>query len=205
MQATNAERKLIPAICYEEIDRSARSYIRQRVTKLVGKLGFTISDCEDIEQEIVISLHQLLRLYDPARGSVEQFINKVMTSRIRNIVRQRVAHKRDFRKIAFSLDSTLHEEDDGLVGSSIDALNVAGARGGQIEAGSYTQDQLDLKIAVDQAMEKLPPHLVRLCEALKRGNVSSAARELGISRRSVMRQIDMIQSLFDIWLPLDEV
>ncbi|MCL4499291.1 MAG: sigma-70 family RNA polymerase sigma factor [Chloroflexi bacterium] len=202
MQTTNAGREPTrlalerdttgSTVSYEEIERSARDYIRQRVAKLVGKCGFTMSDCEDIEQEIMISLCEQLRLYDPGRGSVEQFINKVATSRIRNIVRQQIACKRDFRMIAFSLDSILRDE-DGPVGCSTDALNAPGF-------GYYTQDQLDLKIALEQAMDELPLYLVRLCEALKRGSISAAARELGISRRTARRRMEELRDFLDTFL-----
>lgn len=178
----------------------ARDYVRRRVRRLIGRFGFTVSDCEDMEQEVLIFIMGRMRLFDPERGSIEQFVSKAATSRIRNIVRDRIAKKRDVRMEVYSLDA---KPEDPESDSPIDMIDARDVRPFGDDTAYYSADELDRMIIVDQAIDQLPPDLARLCRVLKRGNVSDAAEELGTSRKSVYRQIERVRALFCIWLAED--
>ena len=177
-------------------DRFARGHVRHRVAKLVRTLGLPESDCEDLEQEVLVFVYQRLRQFNPSRGSIEAFTNTVVTSKIRNLIDQQTAKMRDFRLIGFSFDETVQT----LEGDCVDRKELTDAQivienRGDVE--SYTRDQIDLKVDMDRVIDKLPAKLADLCNALKHGNATDAAEELGISRREATRRIHRLRSIFE--------
>ena len=53
---------------YKGIDEYAVRIIKYKARQLVGRVGFTESDREDLEQEMILDLLQRLPKYDPARA-----------------------------------------------------------------------------------------------------------------------------------------
>lgn len=184
-------------------DRFARGHVRGRIAKLVRTLGLPESDRDDLEQEVLVFVYQRLRQFNPSCGSIEAFTNKVVTSKVCNLIDQLTAKKRDFRLIAFSFDETVRT----LEGDCVDRKELTDAQimiqnRGDIE--SYTRDQIERKVDMDRIINKLPAELADVCNALKRGNATDAARELGISRREVTRRISKLRSIFgQYWVETD--
>ena len=184
-------------------DRFARGHVRGRVAKLVRTLGLPESDRDDLEQEVLVFVYQRLRQFNPSCGSIEAFTNKVVTSKVCNLIDQLTAKKRDFRLIDFSFDETVRT----LEGDYVDRKELTDAQiviqnRGDIE--SYTRDQIERKVDMDRIINKLPAELADVCNALKRGNATDAARELGISRREVTRRISKLRSIFEqYWAEAD--
>lgn len=179
-----------------EFDRFARGHVRCRVAKLVRTLGLPESDREDLEQEVLVFVYTRLQQFDPSRGTIEAFTNKIVTSKIRNLIDRRHALMREITHAVFSLDDfvQLSEREYCTRNEMTDAQVGIQNRG---ELGSYTREQLDLKVDMDRVIEKLPANLAQLCNALKHGNPTDAARELGINRREVTRQIHRLRGIFE--------
>src|SRR6266581_2571066 len=79
------------------IDPAARALIRHKVSRLIGRHGFTASDREDLEQELALQAHIAAAKYDPTRGSPTAFYATVLTNKVKSVVAAAKAQKRDHR------------------------------------------------------------------------------------------------------------
>ncbi len=181
---------------FEGLDSYSVNLIHYKSRRLIGYLGMTESDREDIEQDLAIHLRQNLSKHDPARGSVKTFINCVLDNRIRAIIKSRSSSVFDCRTHAYSLDTVVQDEDaDAMTrGDMLDADEYQMALG---NAGRPTIETIELRIDVERAVASLPPDMREVCMLLSRTTVAAAARELGISRAKlydIMRRLrDMLR------------
>ena len=89
---------------YEGIDEYAVRIIKYKARQLVGRVGFTESDREDLEQEMMLDLLQRLPKYNPDRAQRNTFIARVVEHKIATIIEARKAGLRDYRLCRCSLD-----------------------------------------------------------------------------------------------------
>jgi DNA-directed RNA polymerase specialized sigma24 family protein len=86
------------------LDPYVTNLIRRKSRLLVGGTGFTVSDRDDIEQELRCGLLQRSRSYDPTRMAWHAFVRMVVARLVANLLRDRMAVKRDPRRVR-SLDA----------------------------------------------------------------------------------------------------
>jgi DNA-directed RNA polymerase specialized sigma24 family protein len=89
---------------YEGIDEYAVRIIKYKARQLVGRVGFTESDREDLEQEMLMDLLQRLPKYNPDRAQRNTFIARVVEHKIATIIEARKAGLRDYRLCRCSLN-----------------------------------------------------------------------------------------------------
>jgi len=164
------------------IDGFAAERIRIKARQLVGKGGFTESDVDDIEQELRLDLLKRFPDYDAARGSWEGFISGVLDHRIGSLVASRMAEKRDWRRVAFSLNEMIPD------GEGEEVERVATMPADEPEANIRA-----LAFDLAKALADLPPKLRRLCKNLQDTNITEIAREEGVSRKTVYGWIKKIR------------
>jgi len=63
---------------YQGIDDYAVQLIKYKARQLVGRVGFTESDREDLEQEMVLDLLRRLPKFDPKRAGRNTFIARIV-------------------------------------------------------------------------------------------------------------------------------
>ena len=93
------------------IDLSAAGLIRFKARQLVGKAGFTASDREDIEQELILDLLRRLPKYDPKRAQRNTFIARVVEHRVATLIAAQKAGIRDYWRCRCSLNDRFEDED----------------------------------------------------------------------------------------------
>ena len=98
---------------YDDIDPYAVEIIRLKARQLVGQAGFTASDRDDLEQELILDLLRRLPKYDPSRAKRNTFIARVVEHKIANLIEAQTAHKRDYRRCPCSLNERFEDEDEG--------------------------------------------------------------------------------------------
>jgi RNA polymerase sigma-70 factor (ECF subfamily) len=162
------------------LDRFARGIIRRKVQLLVGRAGFTKQDRQDLEQELVLRLLQSLDLFDPEQAHPNVFITTVIERAVAMILRQRRAKKRH-----------------GGVQSLDQGRENAGDSSEPIDPRPTEQEALDLATDLAEVLAKLPDDLRALAERLKSQSLSQAARDLGVPRSTLQRQVQRLRRCFE--------
>jgi len=181
---------------YEGIDEYAVQIIKFKARQLVGRVGFTESDREDLEQEMILDLLQRLPKYNPDRAQRNTFIARVVEHKIATIIEARKAGLRDYRLCNCSLNERLEDEEGGSVErmETIDQEDYLRLTAGLSRS---TAELRDLSIDVRQAIEKLPPELGALCRRLNVNTITELSRDTGIPRGTIYESIKKLRSILE--------
>ena len=180
----------------EGIDEYAVQIIKFKAKQLVGRVGLTDSDREDLEQEMILDLLQRLPKYNPDRAQRNTFIARVVEHKIATIIEARKAGLRDYRLCNCSLNEHLEDEEGGSVErmETIDQEDYLRLTG---KLSRSTAELRDLSIDVRQAIEKLPPELRELCRRLDTDTVTEISRDTGIPRGTIYESIKKLRAIFE--------
>ena len=181
---------------FEDVDERSRWLIRQKAEQLVGHYGFTESDVEDIEQDLVIHLMLRLRSYNPSRGARATFVQSVVENKIRSIRKEdRQSGSYDHRLVGKSLDEPVAADDDtSLVFGDTLSSDSTGPRNNR---GHLSEsEQSDLRIDIGRALSEMTPELRELCARLTESNVADIARETGIPRHRLQWMRTRVRQIF---------
>ncbi|MEN6358245.1 MAG: hypothetical protein ABFD83_14325 [Armatimonadota bacterium] len=179
---------------FEGLDGYSVHLIRYKAQRLIGYLGLTESDREDIEQDLAIHLRQNLPKHDASRGSLKTFINCVLDNRVKAIIKSRSCSTLDVRMHAYSIDAAAESArfDEFTMADILDTDDY------QIMLGNVNRtliEMVELRIDVRRAVSSLPEDLQKVCKLLSYTTVTAAARELGIKRSKLY---EMMRRLRDI-------
>jgi len=161
--------------------------IRNLAISMTRTKGFSISDQEDIEQELVIRLMARLPKYDPSKASLETFIQHVLVNLASNMIRDRRALKN-------GVDVTVNLEDPvSSPGEEpcrlLDVLDPdeSGLLGGV--APRTEEEQIQVRIDTEKLISVLPPELQEICYMLQDTSVAEIAIALGRHRTTIHKRI----------------
>lgn len=157
-----------------------KSLIECKARSLVGKAGYKPDDIKDIEQDLIQDLLERLPKFDPAKASINTFADRVVGRRICNLLRDRQAAVRDWRREAFSLDEEIETEEGSttrLEFFSQDKVDLLTERCDRREV-----ERAHLQLDLEAALAGLTPELRQIAEMLMTQSVAEVARELGIPR-----------------------
>jgi RNA polymerase sigma-70 factor (ECF subfamily) len=182
---------------YEGIDEYAIRLIRKKAGQLVGKVGFTEADREDLEQELIIDLLQRLSKFNPNRANRKTFITRVVTNRVATLIELQKTDRRNYRLYSDSLNDYIDIGGGDLVEREV-----------TIASDEYLQNTgrcsrplrelEELSLDIERIIAKLPPKTRNLCERLKREKtISDVAREMGITRETVYQSIKELRKSFE--------
>lgn len=161
--------------------------IRYKARQLTQKLGFSPSDQEDIEHELLITVLERWPAFDSTRASARTFMARVVASKAASLVRVSQAAKRGVRQ------STSPNGDATNGACEFDEEQARARRG--IHSRSEV-DAVSLRLDVAGVVADLPNDLRRLCEHLLRESVSEAARSSGQHRTTLYRAISDVRKRF---------
>ncbi|MDD5698776.1 MAG: sigma factor, partial [Victivallaceae bacterium] len=122
--------------------------------RMIGKYGLTESDLPDLEQELVCTGLKMMARFDPGKSKENTFIARVVESKVLDLINQRQAECRDWRKCRDSLNRTVTLLDVGVI-EKIETLEC-----------EQNSDPL-LILDVTLILERLPPDLREICEIMK--------------------------------------
>jgi RNA polymerase sigma-70 factor (ECF subfamily) len=181
---------------YEGIDNYAVRLIKNKARQLIGLAGFTESDREDIEQEMLLDLLRRLPKFDPRRAQRSTFIARIIEHKIATLIEAQEAAVRDYRKRAFSLNEEMKDGDGATV-----------ERGDTFDQDCYLRrtDQVsnstclahDLSIDLRVFLAALPPELRTLCEQLAGESVADLVRRTGTPRSTIYESIKKLRRLLE--------
>ena len=181
---------------YEGIDDYAVQIIKHKARQLVGRVGFTESDRDDLEQDMMLDLLRRLPKYNPARAQRNTFIARVVEHRVATIIEARKAGIRDYRLCNCSLNDHLEDEE----GSSVERVETTDQEDYLLRTSKLSRPAAelhDLSLDVHKVMEQLPPKLRELCRCLMTDTVTRISRETGIPRGTIYEFIRKLRVIFE--------
>lgn len=168
--------------------------IKHNARKLAGTNGFTESDTEDIEQELVLDLLRRLPRFDERRSGRRTFISRLVENRIRTMIKHQTAKRRDYRRTVGSLDETV-DPHDGDSDSRLDQCSSDQGEHSLVSQLLTSEQRLDLRIDIRGLLERLPPEQRTICLLLMEGERAvTVADLLGISRSTLYERISLLRT-----------
>jgi DNA-directed RNA polymerase specialized sigma24 family protein len=169
-----------------DIPECARGIIYYKSRQLIGSYGFTISDLDDIRQELAVDLWLRLPGFDPTRASLRTFVTRVVSNKIASIIEMRTSKTRNVAMCPYSLNDLVYADD----GSVVERGDLLGGIDAELELA-------DLRMDVARVMKKLTPAQRQVCALLSTDNKSLAAAATGVSRSSMYRAVKAIRPVFE--------
>lgn len=162
--------------------------IRIKARQLCRRSDFSRSDYDDIRQSMRLYLLEKAHLFDPVRGNLEAFVTNAINTWVGMELRYRERDKRRESYKAVSLEGTPVECNGDVTTLGQVLLEEDGRRLTQTDPQSPVE-QLELREAVQHAMQNVQPEdRAILIHAAEHG-VASAARAFGQSRRQVLNAL----------------
>jgi len=179
-----------------EIGDYAAKLIRCKARQLVGKAGFTWDDVEDLEQEMTLDLLLRLPKFDPDKAAHTTFVARVTERKISKLLRDRKRERRDFRRIARSLNDPIEDGE----GESTERAYTIDQDEVDIRMGHRhcsREEEAHLRLDVSLVVSGLPEDLREIAKRLQTETITEAAKSLGIPRSTLYGKIDRLKLLFE--------
>lgn len=174
----------------------AARYVRRKAKQLVGKAGLTVSDQEDIQQDLTVKILEAAPKFDPSVSHWNAFVATIVERYAANLLRDPRAQKRCPRRHC-SLNTIVDYDETGLPITLGDTLveHVHDQRHctesiDDIEAFERLED-------IATVLAQLPDDLRDICERLQHDSISQVARDLDIPRTTLWRRIQQIRQHFE--------
>lgn len=173
---------------YPGIDPRIVACIRHHAGRVYGRI--VGMDVEDIEQELMLRVHQRLPQYDPSRSSLRTFTDRIARSCIASLLEASQAKKRGAGLEVLSSDwVTSH-------GKNVVTGTCDGLEPDQV-VGFCSEPYLNLRTDLWRAFDQLPAMLRTCFLALFDNSVADAARRTGASRSSTYHRIAELRAQFE--------
>ncbi len=153
--------------------------IRYKARQLIGRVGFTKSDHQDLEQKMVFDPLRRLPKFKPERAQRNTFIARVVEHKVATIIETQKAGMRDYRLCPCSLSDRFESEEGGSV-ERIDTIYQDDYLQRTGKLSRPISDLRGLSIDVRSVVEKLPPELRELCKRLQVESATDISRDTGI-------------------------
>lgn len=167
---------------HEQLTKYTLTLVQCKARQLVGKAGYTWDDIADIEQDLIKSLLACMPQFDPAKAKLNTFVDRVVGSRIVDLLRRRNAEIRNRGREAFSLDEEIETENGSVAISETVSQDEIDLR-----TGRYNRPETErahLQSDLNAVVAGLPPELRKVADMLRAQSIAEVARELGIPRRT---------------------
>lgn len=170
--------------CDDVVNEYAQTLIRVKAKQLVRQPGFSRSDQEDIQQDLMVHLLSQADHFDPQRGSINTFIARVVDSGVAMLVRDRGRLKRCPEEgVEIESLETMVDQNGGAPAPLWSLVSHADLRR-RTGVDSLTEAQVyELAEAVSEVCESLPRELQEVCRSLLVRNRAETERVLKLSRR----------------------
>lgn len=157
------------------IDDYALARIDYRVRQLAERFNLPQDQQEACRHDMVVELLSAFRRFNPDKAKRETFINRVLDLFVKYTTRVRCTHRRR------PSDNPIHFDD--IAPGYQPVINDPPT--GQIDE----QGRCELRIDMDAAVARMPSRLRRVCRLLMKFDPAEAAKQLGICRQSIYRNI----------------
>lgn len=167
---------------HEHLTKYTKTLVQCKARQLVGKAGFTQDDIEDLEQDLTRHLLACLPQFDPAKAKLNTFADRVVGSRMVDLLRRRSAETRNRGREAFSLNQMIVSGN-----GSVEIIETVSQDEIELRTGRYNRpaaERAHLAMDLNAVLGSLSPELRQVAAMLQSQSVAEVARELGIPRRT---------------------
>lgn len=174
------------------------NYLRKKAKQLVHRVGYTASDVEDIQQDLLVHLLERIDQFDPERGHINVFITAVTERYIANILRDREADCRRPENPVESLNVSVACEDSES--GSVDFGETVDEERRTARDDHYPRSEIEsfeMREDIAAVVSKLPHQLQELCERLMYDPVSKVANDMQVPRTTINRWLEELAEYFD--------
>jgi RNA polymerase sigma factor (sigma-70 family) len=166
----------------------AKTLVRVKARQLSRRLDFGRSEREEIQQELWLAVISQADNFDPERGSLDTFIDRVVKTAAAMMVRDRERQKRAEGFHASSLDMAAEGSEDSEVTLAEQLTEDDHYRRLGTERPD-PQAEREQAEAIEAALCSMPPEMGAICRRVMQGSALSAANELQTSRRQVRKAL----------------
>jgi hypothetical protein len=150
-----------------DLDARIKELIRFKAKRLAGSPGFLRREEEGLRQELSLHVLDRMRRHDPARATRATYADRVLTSKVRDLVRRARAQRRDQRRVQ-SLEALPLRTVEELLARTLEAEHHA-----------------DLRHDVPVVLAKLSDADRAVAVSLADHCVAEVTRRTGLSRQRV--------------------
>jgi RNA polymerase sigma-70 factor (ECF subfamily) len=174
----------------------AKNLIKFKARQLSQRQDFQSAEPEDLQQELWLALVKAAEQFDPAKASLDTFIDRVVNTAVAMLLRARQRHKRGNGFRTQSLDSVRapRSETPEPLAAAVSADDLARRTGAEQHDETMRREDAE---AVEHALAQMPEEMRDLCRRLMGGTVASVARDLGVSRRQVRKTVAAARPFFE--------
>lgn len=176
-------------------DRFIRGIINRKVNQLIGRAGFTSQDRESLEQEMLARVLQALRRFNPDISHRNKFVTAVVERYVANMLRNKKAGKRDYRRIT-SLNVSIEITSEGLTEFS----QTIGDREFDARLGRERRSEQEInQLAMDMAevMSTLPETWRTMLELRKSRTMVEVAEAMDVPRTTLNDWMRRVRQRFE--------
>ncbi len=166
----------------------AKNLIKFKSRQLTRRLDFQMAELEDLQQELWLALVKAAKRFDPAKASLDTFIDRVVNTAVAMLLRGRQRKRNGITQRMQSLSDELTPPDGKTepLAATVSRDDLARRIGTEPIDETHVAETTE---AVAAALRQMPADLRDLCRRLMGGTVTSVARDLGISRRQVRNRL----------------
>lgn len=169
-----------------------RKLIKFKARSLARRRDFATCDREDIEQELWLAVCARIARFDPSKSSLDTFVDLLVNKAVIALVRARGRLKCKYRPLSVDVINSVESESANTSGVTYEDL----AR--RVGWRSLEADQLkEASQALHAAMQAMTDDQRDLCKRLMTGTITSVAREMNRSRRSLLRSLQEVQTVLE--------
>jgi hypothetical protein len=177
-------------------DPFTTTYIRIKARQLCSRTDFSLTDDQDLRQEMRLHLIEKAHLFDPQRGNLEAFVTQCINSWVGMQLRYRDRCKRSEEYKAVSLERT-EVLCDGVIDMLGDVLlEEDGGRRTRTYAMSAIED-FELRDAMEFVLNNLKPRDLKLLKYVAEHGPSGAPQAIGLTRAQVDESLARIREIME--------
>lgn len=168
--------------------------VKRKVRQLIGRVGFTAQDREDLEQELLARLLKSLESFDPRKAHRNVFVTAVVERDVANILRDRQADKRNHHHMS-SINVTIDVCERGAT-ELADTISQREQDARHCRSPRRPQELVELRVDLRDFLVKSTAADRELAAALMSKTIAEIAREWGIPRTTLS---DRVRKLRKRW------
>lgn len=182
---------------YDGINPVIVSIVRRKIYQLINHKYFSKDDFQDLEQELIIEVLNKLVNYNPDKSSLSTFVKRITRDKAINLITNRLAQKNDYKISIYSLYEPITDNDEEQTCLLIDTVSS------NVTFYDYncsdSIEQMELKLHIEQLINKTPKDLAQLYEDLQNMSISEISKVRKKSRTTIHKKIKILKKiLYDL-------
>ena len=175
---------------HHEIDAYAKALIECKARELIGTYDVQDADLQDIEQQLYLDLLERLPKYNPRKGKITTFMQRVVERKIANILRDLNAGKQILMQTAVSLHEIVGLDEFGDAVALSETIAADEHRGRMGKRLRPPDEEMALNSELHALLKSLPDQLQRVCRLIMAGHsMTEIARREGMSRSTLYERV----------------